>query len=280
VVILAFSLLAYTLTYNFRDSVARRFALLLACVALSYASEVALDRVVTAESANRWLRLQWLGIAMLPAAYHLFSLAVLRATNYRIRRRRVIGWASLGISVLAAATALFTPYIVGAVRFRPPISYLEAGPLFWAFTVYYVTLIVLALGNVWKARQRCLTDSTRERMTYLLMAFFAPGIGIFPYLIGFSRLTGGQDAGALVFLVAILVNSAVAVMLVLMSYSVAYFGVLTPDRVVRYRLLRFFFRGPLVAIFVILAVQTVPRVERLLGLPRDVVLFSLITGVI
>ncbi len=280
VVILAFSLLAYTLTYNFRDSVARRFALLLACVALSYASEVALDRVVTAESANRWLRLQWLGIAMLPAAYYLFSLAVLRATNYRIRRRRVIGWVSLGISVLAAVTALFTPYIVGAVRFRPPISYLEAGPLFWVFTVYYVTLIVLALGNVWKARQRCLTDSTRERMTYLLMAFFAPGIGIFPYLIGFSRLTGGQDAGALVFLVAILVNSAVAVMLVLMSYSVAYFGVLTPDRVVRYRLLRFFFRGPLVAIFVILAVQTVPWVERLLGLPRDIVLFSVITGVI
>lgn len=280
VVILAFSLLAYTLTYNFRDTVARWFAMLLACVVVSYASEVALDRVVTADSANRWLRLQWLGIAMLPAAYYLFSLAVLRTTNYRIRRRRIIGWTSLGLSAVAAVTALFGTAIVGEVRFRPPISYLEAGPLFWVFTLYYMTVIGLALGNVWKARQRCLTDSTRERMTYLLMAFIAPGIGVFPYLIGYSRLTGDQDAGAMVLLVALLVNSAVAVMLVLMSYSVAYFGVLTPDRVVRYRLLRFFFRGPLVAILVILAVQTVPQVERLLGLPRDIILFSVITGVI
>lgn len=279
-VILAFSLLAYTLTYNFRDAVARWFALLLACVVVTYASEVALDRVVSAASANRWLRLQWLGIAMLPAAYYLFSVAVLRTTNYRIGRRRVIGLVWLVISALSAVTALFGTQIVGAVRYRPPISYLEAGPLFGVFAVYYVAVIVLALGNVWKARQRCLTDSTRERMTYLLIAFFAPGIGIFPYLIGFSRLTGDQDGSALVLLLAIVVNIAVAMMLVVMSYTVAYFGVLTPDRVVRYRLLRFFFRGPLVAIFVILAVQTVPKVERLLGLPRDIVLFSVITGVI
>lgn len=279
-VILAFSLLAYTLTYNFRDAVARWFALLLACVVVTYASEVALDRVVSAASANRWLRLQWLGIAMLPAAYYLFSVAVLRTTNYRIGRRRVIGLVWLVISALSALTALFGTQIVGAVRYRPPISYLEAGPLFGVFAIYYVAVIVLALGNVWKARQRCLTDSTRERMTYLLIAFFAPGIGIFPYLIGFSRLTGDQDGSTLVLLLAIVVNIAVAMMLVVMSYTVAYFGVLTPDRVVRYRLLRFFFRGPLVAIFVILAVQTVPKVERLLGLPRDIVLFSVITGVI
>jgi hypothetical protein len=65
-----------------------------------------------------------------------------------------------------------------------------------------------------------------------------------------------------------------------MSYLVAYFGVLTPDRVVRYRLIRFFTRGPVVAILVILALQIVPPVERVLGLPRDLVLFSTITGVI
>ena len=39
VVILAFSLLAYTLTYNFRDNVAQWFALLLACVVIVFASE-------------------------------------------------------------------------------------------------------------------------------------------------------------------------------------------------------------------------------------------------
>ncbi|MCB0025299.1 MAG: hypothetical protein KDD91_19840, partial [Caldilinea sp.] len=89
-VILTFSLLSYTLTYNFRTSVARRFALLLAFVMLVYAADVALGRVLSAESANRWLRLQWLGITMVPAAAYHFSLAVLATTNYRVHRRRWI----------------------------------------------------------------------------------------------------------------------------------------------------------------------------------------------
>jgi hypothetical protein len=279
-VILAFSLLAYTLTYNFRDTVARWFALLLACAVVAYASEVALDRVVTAVSADRWLRLQWLGIAMLPGTGYAFSLAVLRTTNYRLRSQRVIALVTLALSVVSAFLAIFTPLIVGSVRYRPPISYLEAGPYFGVFAVFYVVALGLALANLWKARERCLTDSTRLRMTVLLAAFAAPGIGIFPYLIGVDRFSTALAESAWVLLLAILVNTVVAGMLVIMSYSVAYFGVLTPDRVVRYRLLRFFFRGPLVAIAVILAVQTVPAVERLLGLPRDIILFSVITGVI
>src|SRR4026207_1500930 len=84
VVILAFSLLAYMFTYNFRSPVARRFALLLACIMVPYASEVALTRVVSPISAERWLRFEWLGIAFLPAAYYAFSLSVLQTTNFRL----------------------------------------------------------------------------------------------------------------------------------------------------------------------------------------------------
>ena len=52
---LAFSLLAHTLVYNFRARVAQLYSLLLACVMITYASEVALSRVTSAESATRWL---------------------------------------------------------------------------------------------------------------------------------------------------------------------------------------------------------------------------------
>ena len=279
-VILAFSLLAYTLTYNFLNAVARRFAFLLACVAITYASDVALNRVVSPASANRWLRFQWVGIAMLPAAYYLFSLALLHATNYRVGRKKYIGWVTLCLSGVSAAGALFGAGLLGEIHYSPPLSYLQGGPYFGLFSLYYALSIGLALGNVWKSRQRCLTDNTRHRMTYLLAAFVAPGVGIFPYLIGLSLLTATAQLGSLILVLSLLVNSVVAVMLVLMSYTVAYFGVLTPDRVVRYRLVRFFFRGPVVAILVILAVQTLPRVERVLGLPRDMVLFSVVTGVI
>lgn len=279
-VILAFSLLAYTLTYNFRSRVARWFAFLLACVAITYASEVALDRVTSAMSAERWLRMQWLGIALLPAASYRFSLDVLRATNHRVGRRRHVGTLILVVSGASALLALFTSSIVSLVRFQPPISHLEPGPFFWAFAAFYIAASLLALGNIWKARQRCLTDSTRQRMSYLLTAFAFPSIGIFPYLIGASSLIHSLESSAPILVLALLVNGVTAFALIVMSYSVAYFGVLTPDRVVRYRLLRFFFRGPAVAILVILAVQTIPKVETLVGLPRDVILFSVITGVI
>jgi len=279
-VILAFSLLSYTLTYNFRTLVARRFALLLAFVMIVYAADVALGRVLSAESANRWLRLQWLGIAMVPAAAYHFSLTVLATTNYRVVRRRWISDLFYILSIVSAVNAVTGNEIVGEVRYVPPLSYLESGPLFWLFAAYFGLAIGLALGNIWKARHRCLTESTRTRMTYLLLGFIAPGIAVFPYLVAITRLWGPNEPSALLLLISILGNSAVGFMLLLMSYTVAYFGVLTPDRVVRYRLLRFFMRGPVVAILVILAIQIMPPVERILGLPRDVILFSIITGVI
>lgn len=280
VAIIAFSLLAYTLTYNFRNTVARRYAVVLLCVMVVYSCDVALDRVVTPESAGRWLRMQWLGIAGLPAADYLFSLAVLATTNYRIGRRRWIAWATIIISTASAIDALAGQWIVGDVRYAPPLSYLEAGPLFWLFTVYFSVAGLLALGNIWKARERCLTYTSRQRMTYLLLGFVAPGIGVFPYLIAVSRMAPDADSSIAVLLLSLLGNIAVGFMLLLVGYTVAYFGVLTPDRVVRYRLLRFFMRGPVVAILVIAAILVVPKVERILGLPRDVVLFGVITGVI
>jgi hypothetical protein len=279
VVILAFSLLAYIFTYNFRSPVAWRFGLLLACVMVPYASEVALTRVVSPISAERWLRFEWLGIAFLPAAYYAFSLSVLQTTNFRVGRRYGISLAILVLSVLCAIDALFGTQVVGDVRFTPPVSYLEAGPLFGLFAAFFAMTVMLSMQNIWKARQRCLTESSRKRMTYLLMGFVAPGVGVFPYLIALSRVSSVQSSGAVLFL-SLVGNLTVAAMIVLMSYTVVYFGVLTPDRVVRYRLLRFFMRGPVVAILVILAIQTLPTVERILGLPRDIVLFSVITGVI
>jgi hypothetical protein len=279
IVILAFSLMAYMFTYNFRGPVARRFAWLLACVMAPYATEVALTRVVSPISAERWLRFEWLGIAFLPAAYYAFSLSVLQTTNYRIGRRWWVALVTIVISALSAADALLGRALVDEIRFAPPISYLEAGPLFWAFAAFFGLTVALAMQNIVKARGRCLTESSRKRMSYLLLGFVAPGVGVFPYLISLSRISPAHSS-AFVLAVSLVGNLVVAAMIVLMSYTVVYFGVLTPDRVVRYRLLRFFMRGPVVAILVILSIQTLPTVERILGLPRDIVLFSVITGVI
>ncbi|MFN8444631.1 MAG: histidine kinase N-terminal 7TM domain-containing protein [Caldilineaceae bacterium] len=280
VVIIAFSLLAYTLTYNFRSGVAQFYALLLACVMITYASEVALSRVDSAASAGHWLRFEWLGIALLPAAYYLFSIAVLRTTNYRVRRRRVIAAVLILLSLASAVDALFGTRLVDQVRYTPLISYLEAGPLFWVFTLFFVLSVVLSLYNIVKARQRCLTERSRLRITYLLVGFIAPGVGVFPYLVAISRLSPDARSGLVLFFFSVIGHLIIAAMLVVMSYVVSYFGALMPDRVVRYRMIRYFMRGPVVAILCILAVQTLPTLERILGLPRDIVVFTVITGVI
>lgn len=280
VVILAFSLLAYTLTYNTGNSAARSYALFLACIVIAYSGDVALNRVVTADAANIWLRVQWLGIAMLPWAYYLFSLSVLAQTNAFSDWGKPIRTGMFVLSIVSALNGILGTQLVGELNYQPPLSYLDSGPYFWFFALYFVFALTLSLWNIVKARRNCLTERSRKRMSYLLLGFVAPGIGIFPYLIILGGLTNNDIANAITFVLALAGNLLVAIVLVLMSYTVAYFGILTPDRVVRYRLIRFFTRGPAVAILVIVAMQTIPRIESVLGLPRDIVLFSVITGVI
>lgn len=280
VVILAFSLLAYTLTYNFRNPVARRFAYLLGLVMVTYASEVALTQVVSADSASKWLRFQWLGIALLPGAYFAFSYSVLRTTNYHTDRRRLFNYAIGSLSIVSALLAFLTSLLVDVVEFDPLLSYLHPGVLFWPFAAFFTGVVILSHFNIWKARQRCLTAESRKRMTYLLLASAAPGIGTFPYLIALGKSSAGLLSPEWILGLAIVGNGAIGTMLIVLSYTVAFFGVYTPDRVVRHRLIRYFARGPVVAIFVILAIQTIPTVEIVLGLPRNIVLFSVITGVV
>ncbi len=280
VVILAFSLLAYHFTYGFRVAVARRFSLLLACVMVVYASEVAITRVVEPAVAEVWLRFEWLGIAMLPAAYYLFSLAVLRSTNYRVGRRQWMALLLLAISLLSAADALVGSHIVGGVEYTELAAWLVAGPWFWGFAAFFAISVLLSLQNILKARSRCITANARRRMNFLLAGFVAPGVGVFPYLIALNRFSTGGELRGWLFVLSLVGNLAVAAMLVLMSYTVAYFGVLTPDRVVRYRMVRFLMRGPLVAILAILAIQSAPTIARGIGLPTEVVVFSLVTFVI
>src|SRR5690606_32473160 len=80
--LLAFSLVVYVFLHNLWSSVARTFAALMAFVSIVYAADIMLasgDLEGTARVA--WLRFQWIGIAMVPAAYLHFSDALLRTTN-------------------------------------------------------------------------------------------------------------------------------------------------------------------------------------------------------
>lgn len=275
-VVIGSSLFLYVSTHNLRSSVARAFCALLACSTLVYVVDISMAEVAASSVAAGWLRLQWVGIAFMPAAYLHFSDALLRTTGAHSRSRLISVSAGYLLGCFVLALALFTDLIVGGVEQIDQIFHLMAGPYFWVFALYYVIITVDGWSNISRARSRCLAPTSRRRMSYLMLAFAAPAAGVFPYLLipSMSRqLSPNMISG-----MALGGNLAVAAMTGVIGYIVAYQGVLLPDRVVKHTLLHYLLRGPLVAILVVVIMLTIPRVEPILGLPRDTVLVVTVAG--
>lgn len=280
IVILAFSLLVYILAHNLRSSVARSFSALIGCVCITYVGDVALFETSSLSDAVTWLKVQWIGIAFTPTAYLHFSDALLRTTHSLSGLRR---WAVRGgylIGFILLPLAFWTELLVHDGLYSPGITQFRAGPLFWLFSIYFFAAVVWGVYNIYRARQRCLTSTSRRRMTYLAASFAAPALGVFPYLLVASAPSSSFWPQALFFTVLFVGNVGIALMIVLMAYSVAYFGVLTPDRVVRHRFIHYLLRGPLVATMVIFIIMAMPEKPRTLGLPRDMVLTTSIVAII
>ena len=286
IAVTAFALLIYIIRYNWRSPVARAFSVLLTCVMFVSMGDAVVYRVVEPVWAERWLRWQWLGIALVPAAYLHFSDEVLRTTNSisRLRQAAVIG--AYTTSFVFMGLALFSDAVVRGGQLLSAAPHLQAGPLFSFYTLYTLAAIVVGLMNILRARRRCLTPTSRRRMTYLLVSSTGPAFAVFPYLL----LSGNPAVTVpLLLWIALLAgNILIFTMLLVMGYSVAYFGVLAPDRVVKYRLIRFLFRGPLLAIAIAAAVAVLIRIEQFLGLPSEtitilavvffIVLFQIVRG--
>ncbi len=278
IVITAFALLGYMLTRSLRSPVAQTFGVLLLCVLLVFAGDIVIPRVESVQAATVWLRVQWIGIALVPAAYLHFSDAVLRTTRHFSQRRRLVVVTCYLFSVIFVFLALFTDALVFNGNSAPPVRHLVAGPLFSIFVTYFFGTATYGAWNVIRARQRCLTPASRRRMAYLIVSFAAPGMGVFPYLVA-SGLVDRVSPIPILLLVMV-ANLAVGTMLVVMAYSVAYLGVLSPDRVIKHDLVHYLLRGPVVGILVIVVMLVIPRVESVLGLPRDTALIFAVVGVI
>ena len=286
IAVTAFALLLYIIRYNWRSPVARAFSVILTCVMFVSMGDAVMYRITDPVWIERWLHLQWLGIALVPSAYLHFSDEVLRTTNAYSRARQVVVVAAYAVSFVFMGLALFSTLVVFDGQLIGPAPHLQAGPLFGLYLVYTIGAVVTGLINILHARRRCLTPTSRRRMTYLLLSSSGPAFAVFPYLLLSSNPE--QMVSLFSWLVLLAGNILVFSMLLVMGYSVAYFGVLAPDRVVKYRLIRFLFRGPLLAIAIAAAVALLIRIEQFLGLPSEtitilvvvffIVLFQLVRG--
>jgi hypothetical protein len=268
IAITAFSLLLYALTFNLRDRVARAFAVILSCVSVITVADVLGSTAGNLGEASMWLHFQWIGTALLPAAYLHFSDALLAAAGRPSRgRRRLAVQAIYFLSAILIYEATLTENLVGHVTVSAGAPYLQAGPYFWMVLVYFTLILAWTAANLVRSYRRLQTSTSRRRMTYLLVASAAPAIAAFPFLL---FLGSGANLHPLLFWVILLVTHAlVAALLVLMAYATAYFGVTYSDRVVKGRIFQWLLRGPVVAVTILAVTVLLGGLVRSIGIPNS-----------
>lgn len=266
IAIIAFALLLYSLTFNLRDKVAQAFATIMVCLVIVFSAEAFGGTSDDPGMIDFWLRLQWVGLILLPPAYLHFSDSLLATTGLPSRWRRK--WA-VRLTYLFSAfliILLFTPYFLGdLVVTEAPTPHHQATIITELFTIYYVVILVLAWINFFRAYNRTLTKTSKRRMLYLTISAVGPALGSFPFLLYGSDFAANQTM--IFWLLAILVNLALGLSIFISAYSVAFFGVPWPDRVVKSRLAKWTLRGPLTALLTLGVVTIVKRGGEAYGIP-------------
>lgn len=257
IAITAASLLLYTLSFTLRDRVTRSFAIILICVFIVFVGDTISSTAASMGGKQFWLRLQWVGIAFLPAAYVQLSDALQAITG-----RPSQGWkqSAARLTYLVSLGFLFTlPFnlLVGPiVPDGEPAPHLERTPITWVFTAYYAACMTWAWINFFSAYQRTVTSAGKRRLQYLITGALAPALGSYPFLLFGSGMAANHPF--LFWFAVITINLIVYALLILMAYAVAFFGVPWPDRVVKRRLIKWLMRGPVTA-SAVLGITTLVR---------------------
>ncbi len=266
IAITAFSLLLYSLTFNLRDKVAQTFAAIMFCLVIIFSSESFGDTSAKPQMIDLWLRVQWVGIILLPATYLHFSDALVETTGLPSRWRRKWAVRLTYLFSVLLILLLATPWFLGnlVINLPPAPHYAPSLPT-ELFSIYYVLILILSWVNFIRAYNRTVTPTSKRRMLYLIVSAIGPAIGSFPFLLYGSDFAASQTF--LFWLLAITVNLALSVMIFIMAYSVAFFGVPWPDRVVKSRLLKWTLRGPITASLALALTTVVRRGGEVFGSP-------------
>ena len=257
IAITAFSLFLYALSFNLRDRVARSFAIILLCVVVVFTAEALQGKDTSVLLIDAFLRVQWIGIVFLPAAYLQLSDAVLVTAGRPSRGRRRLAvrltyMVSVGFLILLSLGLLLGPLVPNG----QPAPHLLRTPWTEVFSLYYIVAMVWAWINFSRAYSRMLTRSGRRRMLYLMGGATAPALGSYPFLLYGSSVAA--QFPLFFWGLAMTINLLVGGLIVIMAYAVAFFGVSWPDRLVKSRLFKWIMRGPVTA-SVALGLMTVVR---------------------
>ncbi len=265
VAINAFSLLLYASYFNLKDKVARAFVIILFCLVIIYSAEAIGSTFSRSDEIEFWLRVEWIGILILPAAYFHFSDALLTITGKPSRGRRSLLVKLLYIFTALMLLALPFPQFFNAVILDQQVPHLENTLVTTLFTLYYLIIIFFSIYNFLRAYRRTKTPTSRRRMLYLIIASLAPILGSFPFMLFGSGFAGKHP---LIFWISVaFTNVIVGALINVMAYSVSFYGVSWPDRVIKSRLFKWIMRGPVAAGLTLGIMTSINRVGNTFDLP-------------
>lgn len=264
IAITAFALLLYSLTFNLKGRVARVFMMIMFCLVVVFSAESFGSTSKEPYFMDFWLRVQWIGIILLPASYLNFSDALLATTGLPSRWRRKWAIRLTYAASLVMIGLVFTPWFLGdLVTTNQPAPHHQPTILTYLFTIYYIVILILAWINFYRSIQRTLTPTSHRRMLYLTLSAVGPVVGAFPFLLYSSNFAA--EHSLFFWFITSTVTTGLGMCIFLMAYAVSFFGVPWPDRVVKSRLIKWTLRGPVTASLALGLLTLVNRTNQALG---------------
>ena len=257
VAITAISLMLYAFGFNFRDPMARAFALILFCVTSIYTFETIANITSQHDVKQFWLQLKWVALVVLPAVYLYFSHALLTLTGRPSRGRRSSMVVLVFVISFVLAVLIFLGITVGELAPKPaPMPYLVRTQVTLFFGIYYIVVMLMSSYNLARVILRSTTSTSGRRLLYLFVGAAAPAITAIIFMFhGNTFFARNPDLFWILSIVGALVTDF---FIIVMAYVVSFFGVTWTDRAVKSRLFRWLLRGPFVA-GVVLSLTTVVR---------------------
>ncbi len=266
VAITAIALLMYVTGFNFKDRIVRIFLLVLLCLALIYTSETVVVVTDQPKFVQFWLQMKWVGLMMLPAVFFHFSDQLLTVTGRPSRgRRKTFVVVAYVVSIISAILIFFGVTIGGLAATKAPMAYLERNQTTFYFGLFYILVMMLVSYNLIRTLIRTSTKTGMRRMIYLMVGVAAIAINSVTFLYHGNSWFGKHPHWF--WLLSIIGSVITGLFIIVMTYTVSFFGLRWTDRQIKSRLWRWLLRGPLTAAIVLALVTITRRYGERLGNP-------------
>jgi hypothetical protein len=281
--ITAFSLLIYVITFKLKDIVTRSYTYLLACIVLILGTDAFFTTTTQPIDLIFLLRMQYIGLILLPSAYFYFSNALLTITGKpSAGKRTIFGVATLIISALFIYLNFTGKLFLSIAINNSPVPNIERTRMFDVFSIYFVFVMGAVWYNFIRALNRTASHRSKRRMFYLVIAAFGPALGSFPYLLYGSQII--WTFPSIFWMISIIAYFVISISVVVMTYTVSFFGLPWPDRVIKSRLFKWLMRGPITAILTLGVTTLISRLGaqlnvnissiQILGMVATIVVFE------